>query len=367
MPATAVKKDDVYVLNYCTKSLARDNDDFRHNMGQCQTDDVRGRIAEAWRFPIVDSYYDATDPESDTKNIVTFVCVNRSEVLGRDIGVIGTFADLHSAIPLSQAADSIFWAVTIIVPKGQSHRYKFIAGGRAMLDPVNPQCITRQDGSQWSRFFTDYCTDILVLEQWEAAILERLTDHILPFRTVEGQRFLNYYYNYLDKQTKETQYSNAYRLDQPVGVVNLIDKLLARQESHRLIDYRICLAQIDRVLRSRYPRVEPAKLPPADYDELYAQMAAIDGSRIPGWDYSAYSSPRFFLQLLRRHTFTGAFSHPKHGGNSGAAGWEFLATNLNDPKTGQLPILHATTAPKSYFDWRRSLEPPLGRNPEYRG
>jgi hypothetical protein len=367
MPATAVKKDDVYVLNYCTKSLARDNDDFRHNMGQYEVDDARGRIAEAWRFPIVDSYYDAADPECHTKNIVTFVCVNRGDVLGRDIGVVGTFAHLYSAIPLSQVADSIFWAVTVVVPKGQWHRYKFIAGGRAMLDPINPQHITRQDGSEWSRFFTDYCSDILMFERWETGILERLTNYILPFRAVEGQRFLNYYYNYLDKQTKETQYTNSYRLDQPVGVVNFIDKLLARQESHRLVDYKICLTQIDRVLRSRNPRLEPAKVADTDYEELYAQMAAEDGTRIPDWDYSAYSNPRSFLQLLRRHTYTGAFSHPKHGGNSGAAGWEFLATNLNDPKTGALPVLNATVAPPTYFAWRRSLEPPLGRNPEYRG
>ena len=214
-------------------------------------------------------------------------------LLGRDIGVIGTFTDLHSAILLSQVADSNFWAVTVVVPKGQSHRYKFIAGGRAMLDLINPQHFTRQDGSEWSGFFTDYCTDILMFERWETAILERLTNYILPFRAVEGQRFLNYYYNYLDKQTKETQYTNSYRLDQPVGVVNFIDKLLARQESHRLVDYKICLTQIDRVLRFRNPRFEPAKLADTDYEELYAEMAAEDGSKIPAWDYSAYSKSTF--------------------------------------------------------------------------
>ena len=32
--ATIVQRDDVYVLNYCTKSLARDNTDGRHNYRQ---------------------------------------------------------------------------------------------------------------------------------------------------------------------------------------------------------------------------------------------------------------------------------------------------------------------------------------------
>ena len=367
MPAQIVRKDATYLLNYCARSLARDNADFRHNTGQYAADDPRGRILEAWRFPIVDSYYSADDLASHTFNIVSFVCVNRNEVLGKDIAVIGTFSDLLSPVPLRQVADSVYWGVTVVVPKGQTHSYKFLAGGRALLDAINPQQIVRPDGSVWSRFFTEYCTDIMVFEHWEVAILERLTNHILPFRTTEGQRFLDYYYNSLDKQAKETQFARAYQIDQPVGAVNFIDKILAREESHRHVDYKVCLELCDRVLRLRYPRVEPATLPATVYAELYEQLANDDGRRMAGWDYSRYASPRFFLQLLRRHTYTGAFSHPKHGGNSGAAGWEFLATNLVDPATGKLPLLEATQSPRPYFDWSRAIEPPLGRNPEYRG
>jgi hypothetical protein len=102
----------------------------------------------------------------------------------------------------------------------------------------------------------------------------------------------------------------------------------------------------------------PAQL----YAELYDQMSS--GGFLAGWDYSRYGNPRFFLQLLRRHTHTGAFSHPKHGGNAAGAGWAYLANNLIDPATGRLP--DQLTAP-AYFDWRRGLEPPLGRNAEYRG
>lgn len=34
MDSTIAWKDDVYVLNYCTKYLARDSADPRHNFGQ---------------------------------------------------------------------------------------------------------------------------------------------------------------------------------------------------------------------------------------------------------------------------------------------------------------------------------------------
>ena len=85
---------------------------------------------------------------------------------------------------------------------------------------------------------------------------------------------------------------------------------------------------------------------------------------VQGWDYSRYSSPRYFLQLLRRHTYTGAFSHPKYGGNAGAAGWAYLAHNLADPITGALASAESQT---TAFDWSRALEKPLGRSPEYHG
>jgi phosphoribosylformylglycinamidine (FGAM) synthase-like amidotransferase family enzyme len=71
---TLVDRDDVYVLNYSTKYLARDNTDARHNYGQYTGDDPRARIAEAWRFPIVDSYYDGRDYEASyAYNCVTFI------------------------------------------------------------------------------------------------------------------------------------------------------------------------------------------------------------------------------------------------------------------------------------------------------
>ena len=55
---TVLQYDDQYVLNHCTKCLARRNSDRRHDFGQYAPDDARARICEAWRFPIIDSYVD---------------------------------------------------------------------------------------------------------------------------------------------------------------------------------------------------------------------------------------------------------------------------------------------------------------------
>ena len=122
-----------------------------------------------------------------------------------------------------------------------------------------------------------------------------------------------------------------------------------------------------RVLQHWVPDHDPLTLSSEEYATLYQRMANGTPGSLPGWDYSRYGSSRFFLQLLRRHTFTGAFSHPKYGGNSGGVGWEFLATNLNDPATRKLPELQSVNTPAPYFDWARAHEPPLGRNTEYRG
>ena len=363
MAPRVVTKDDTYVLNHCTKYLARDSTDPRHDYGQYDAGDSRARIAEAWRFPIVDGYSDGT-LESHAFNLVTFVYMQPASDVAADVSVIGTFGYLYAPIPMPRVSDSLYRAVTIVVPRGQVHYYKLLIDGRPILDPVNPQRVTHADGSEWSRFFTEYCTDTLSFERWEVALLQRLTDHILPFRTVDAQRFLRLYYDGVDRQSKDTQYARAYRLDQPVGAVNFIDKILAREEAHRLPDYKTCLELIDRVLRQGDPYEEPSRMPLGMYQDLYEQMANDDGHSLSGWDYSRYQSPRFFLQLLRRHTYTGAFSHPKYGGNAGAAGWAYLANNLMNPQTGALPD---DTTVANWFDWSRALEPPLGRNPEYRG
>ena len=175
--------------------------------------------------------------------------------------------------------------------------------------------MTLDNGKQWSRFFTEGCQIPLTLARRERELLGRIVAHLLPFRSgreleVHPRRCTSR----LDRATRERQFPLAYRLDEEVGVVNYIDKVLARAERHHLDDYKICLSIIDGVLRQRYPGRDPADLPPEAYADLYGQMASDD---VPGWDTPRYGSPRFFLLLLRRHAMTGAFAHPRYGGNSG--------------------------------------------------
>jgi hypothetical protein len=45
---------------------------------------------------------------------------------------------------------------------------------------------------------------------------------------------------------------------------------------------------------------------------------------------------------------TGAFVHPRHGGNSGTAGWAYLQDRYP-------------------FEWQVAIEAPLGASTDYRG
>jgi hypothetical protein len=273
------------------------------------------------------------------------------------VAITGTFANLFEKIPLRPVVfnneKTGYFTITAVIPKGEAHTYKFIVDGEVKLDPINPQRTLLDNGEMWSRFFTHLCTVPLVLERNEMTILNRLVDHILPFRTTDGERFLKYFYNYLDTKSKETQYSHAYRLDQSVGVVNFIDKLLAREENHHYVDYKICLGLIDKVLRIRNPYIEPHLMSKEMYIQIYNELAS---GNVSGWDYSKYSNPGYFLQLLRRHTLTGAFSHPKYGGNVGGVCWAYLSERFVDSDTKE-----------TLFDWRAALEKPLGTNEDYRG
>lgn len=346
-----IQKEDQYILNQCAKLMARSNTDARHNFGQYSADELRSRICEPWRFPIVDTHSDGRDFEgSYSYNDVTFVYVVRGAA-PNDVAVVGTFANLHEPIPLRSIPDTPYLTVTLVIPKGEVHTYKFIVDDEALIDPINPQQTKLDNGQTWSRFFTQLANQPISFEPWEMTILNRFSRHILPFETQEGKNFLERFYDSLDKRAKETQYVHAYRLDQPIGVANFIDKLVAKEENHHLIDYKICLELIDQLLRSRNPYVEPSDMSKEMYRDLYEQMST--GS-VPDWSYQRYSNPRYFLQLLRRHVFTGAFSHPKYGGNIGATGWAYLEEKYR-------------TNGQTLFNWRRIMERPLGESPDYHG
>lgn len=337
--------DHVHVLNFTAKYLARAS--------------TSPGYTEPWRFPIIESTR-LTDPTltQHALNQVTFVWRAAARDDERPVAVVGNFDSLWDSTPLEPVMfdhrPTFYRAATVRVPSGRLYLYKFIVDGQAVLDPINPQRTRLNTGSEWSRFFTNYCAVPVTLESWEISILARLTNEILPFTTGAAQKFMDTFYFDADNATRQS----AYRLEQPVGAVNFIDNILSREEHHRLVNYKICLGQIEAVLRKRYPSISPTQVGSDGYQQLYSQMAA---DNVPDWDTSKYQSPRFFLQLLRRHTFCGAFSHPKYGGNVGGAGWAYLEHTFRgqDNPDG--------TQGKSCFDWKRAIETPFGTSVDYFG
>ncbi|KUG53869.1 hypothetical protein AVL61_15170 [Kocuria rosea subsp. polaris] len=353
---TLVNFDDVHVLNQCTRYITRDTTAPRHDFGQYASDDPRAVLCEPWRFPLVDSYFDRNSPEESYRyNTVTFVYDGRA-TRPTSVEVVGTFGELFSPVALRPVRflgdDTGFWAVGIRVAKGQSHRYLVGVDEQWDVDSINPQYATSDNGRTWSRFFTEACQIPLVLSARERELLGRLVAHLLPFRLPENSKFIREVYNQLDRLARVQEFPLAYRLDEEVGVVNYIDKLLARSEQHHADDYHTCLAIIDRLLRQRYGGLDTLMLPLDAYAALYDEMAT---NVVDGWDTSQYADPQHFLLLLRRHALTGAFAHPRTGGNSGAAGWVYLESRYQNSEDETL------------FDWRRALEAPLGRNTDYRG
>lgn len=355
MAVTVVERDDVYVLNHCTRFLARGDSGPRHDFGQFAPEDDRATVCEAWRFPIIDAFHDPAEPRSYDFNTVTFVHDGR-RTKPTTVEVVGTFGDLFDPVPLEPVKflgdDTGFWSVSVKVRKGQVHHYLLGVDGEWLPDRINPQEERRDNGGVWSRFFTDACQVPLVLSMRERELLGRVVSHLLPFRLAENSTFMRTVYSNLDRSRRGEEFPLAYKLDEEVGVVNYIDKVLAREERHNADDYHQCLAIIDGLLRRRSGGIDPLMLAPEAYAALYDEMAA---NRVDGWDTGRYAEPRFFLLLLRRHAMTGAFTHPRSGGNSGAAGWSYLETRFRDAQDGTL------------FDWRRALEAPLGHNTDYRG
>lgn len=343
---------DEYVLNYCAKHLSRV---AAETMPACGS----AVIAEAWRFPIVGAVRRA-EAFDDDRNLATFVWKSLPDD-PLQIQVLGTFATLLEPFPLRavmfRGEDTGYRSLSVVLPKARLYTYKYLVEGRYVVDPINPQQVRLANGQTWSRFFTDRYLQPIVLEPWEVRLLYRLIEQILPFRGNEAENFLKRYYFDLNREQRKSDMPKAFRLDDSVGEVNAIDKALGREEAHRLVDYRLCLVQIDRVLRKQNPFLDPYDMPAEDYLQLYDAMAASpsrEKNPISGWNYDAYGNPAFFLYLLRRHAVTAAFGHPRYAGNVGAAGWAYLSQRFKDDKGHTL------------FDWRPSLEPPLGTSPHYR-
>jgi hypothetical protein len=344
MTVTLASKDDRYVLNWCAKYLARDNQDERSNFGQFPAGDARGRIAESWRFPVIDGYGEGPDPAENYRyNTVTFIYRRFDGAPPASVQVVGTFGDLYAPVALRRVPDTGYFTISAKVPKGQVHLYRYIVDGEMTPDPINPQRVTTEGGRVWSRFFTQLTVQPVALERRELALLQRLTEEVLPFRTELGERAF---------RSLSGPAAGAYHLDHSVGAANFIDKVLAREESHNFVHYRICLDLLGRVLAARYPGTLPEDAPREGLQQLLGEMSS---GQVGGWDYGRYGDPAFFLRLLRRHTVTGTFCHPKYGGNIGALGWAYLGERYHD-KNGT-----------TLFDWRKVMEWPLGDNRDYLG
>ncbi len=373
MRARLVDKSDEYVLNHCARFLARDNREPRHSYFGLEAEHERARISDAWRFPVVDAHEPSSREEFESGaymdfNDVTFVLkeANDGPRFGA-VALVTTAGALNRPIEMKRVGDTLYHAVTLMVGRGQRHRYRFLIDGSPVLDPVNPQLFQHSDGSVWSSFFTWEYQETVVLERWEFTLLDRLVRQILPFEDEQARIFL-------ERGAATAQIPNLHRLDVSVGAANYIDKILAREERHHLPGYRTCLDMIAQVLRRRFPGIAVERIPsdasrsPGDqrpavgYNKLYEDMSAgtpWSALVADGWDLNRYDNPTYFVNLLRRHAWTGAFCHPKYGGNFGAMTWAYLADSYRVTD----PALPPTTA----FDWQRTIERPYGQSTEYLG
>lgn len=349
MGVEVVSKQSDYLLNHCTKHLARDTTDSRHSYWGLYDGQARAGVSEPWRFPVIDAH-DGAGVDASEWNDVSFVYVApREGAPPESVAVVATCHFLYDPIPLEQIDDSIFWSVTLKVRKGERHRYKLLVDGAALLDPLNPQTETLPTGDVWSSFFTWAYNQPVSFEPWETVLLDRLTRHILPFNSKEAQ-------NFLQRGANEGSVGHLYRLDVSLGAVNFIDKIVAREERHHLYAYKTCLEMLDRILRARNPGKDLGFLPESQFVRVYNEMAdSAPALFADGWDASRYGNPSYFLWLLRRHTWTGAFAHPKYGGNPGGMAWAYLTERFT------------TDTGDTAFFWRQAIEPPLGSSTEYRG
>src|SRR4051812_41655370 len=110
--------DDLYVLIYCGKYLGRFNTDRRHSYGDAEV--PRDHIAEAWRFPIVDSYGGGapsvtTSAGFQEYNQVTFIYAGADKLSPSSVAVIGTFATLYDPQLLRrvqfEGENTRYWAI----------------------------------------------------------------------------------------------------------------------------------------------------------------------------------------------------------------------------------------------------------------
>ena len=96
-----IEKDEQYLFNHITKYLSRTHTEGRHIYGGVDSKDPINRIAETWRFPIIDSYCELGEMASRDFDEVTFVYAAQPDRLPTAVSVIGSFANLFTPLPLN--------------------------------------------------------------------------------------------------------------------------------------------------------------------------------------------------------------------------------------------------------------------------
>src|SRR5262245_34753248 len=103
------------------------------------------------------------------------------------------------------------------------------------------------------------------------------------------------------------------------GCTNFIDKALAHEDAALKPVYKVGIAGVDAVSRTRFghPFVQ---LSAEQQDEV---LAALESGKADGWPAKDLPSAKFF-EAVRAHTIIGFVADPKYGGNRGWVGWKTL-------------------------------------------
>ena len=296
-------------------------------------------------------------------NLVTFVYMQPAADVAADVSVIGTFGRCTRP-SRCRASAARAWTERCRSCRRARSILQVPDRRAAVLDPVNPQRVTHADGSEWSRFFTEYCTDRYRSNggRWRSCSASPTTS----CRSAPSvrQRFLRLYYDCVDRQSKDTQYARAYRLDQPVGAVNFIDKIVAREEAHRLRR----LQDLSRAHRSRPAPAQSVRgavvHAAGNVPDLYDQMATTMATACRAGITRGIRVRVSFCRCCDA-THTPAPSHiPSTAATPGRLAGRISRDNLINPQTGALPTTRRSPAVR--LEPRRSSGR-SGRNPEYRG
>lgn len=177
-----VTKTFDYLYNHIAKSCARDVYDGRHDYGEFKRKEVQSNVPDPWRIPVIDTHRQLNQDNNYYFNDVTFIYPFDFNNAPQSIKIVGTFHKLYEPIVLQRLQSSRYFTVTCSIPKSEVHYYKYLVDGKPLPDPINSQRQVLDNGEEWSRFFTDTYSFPISFERWEWILLERLTDHILPFR-----------------------------------------------------------------------------------------------------------------------------------------------------------------------------------------